>query len=122
MIIFVYNADSGVVNVALDIAHKLISPSTYNCRLCQMTNGVLKEKQVWKDFRAGATEELLFLHRDEYEKQFEKRFTYPVILKKVGDDLAVLVTHQEMKKMSDVIELIDRLKELLDFSIHDASV
>ena len=112
MIIFVYNADSGIVNVALDIAHKLLSPSTYNCRLCQMTYGALKEKQVWKEFRAGATEELLFLHRDEYERQFERRFKYPVILKKAGDDFAVIVSHQEMEKMSDVTELIDRMKEV----------
>jgi len=111
MIIFVYNADSGIVNVALDVAHKLLSPSTYNCRLCQMTYGALREKTVWKDFRMRSAEELLFLHRDEYEKQFEKKFKYPVILKKEGAELSVIVTHQEMEKMGDIAELTDRMEE-----------
>ena len=67
IIIFVYNADSGKLNAALDVANKLLSPSTYNCQLCQMTYGVVSEKEAWKEFRETATEELLFLHRDEYE-------------------------------------------------------
>ncbi len=116
MIIFVYNADSGALNAAFDIAHKLLSPTTYNCLLCQMTHGALKEKQVWKEFRESTSEEFSFLHRDEYERQFEKRLQYPVILKKAGDDQAVLISHREMKKMSDVTELIDRLKEVLNSS------
>ena len=32
-LIFVYNANSGKLSAALDIAHKIISPSTYQCRL-----------------------------------------------------------------------------------------
>ena len=32
-LIFVYNAKSGMVNELLDFAHKIVSPSTYNCNL-----------------------------------------------------------------------------------------
>ncbi|NJM95354.1 MAG: GTPase, partial [Acaryochloridaceae cyanobacterium CSU_5_19] len=37
-LIFVYNANSGGINTALDIAHKLLSPSTYRCNLCRLTH------------------------------------------------------------------------------------
>ena len=30
-IIFVYNADSGLVNGLIDWAHKIVSPETYSC-------------------------------------------------------------------------------------------
>ncbi|GMQ82002.1 MAG: hypothetical protein BMS9Abin05_1440 [Rhodothermia bacterium] len=110
MIIFVYNADSGIVNVSMDVAHKLLSPSTYSCRLCQMTYGVLAERRVWKHFRQSTGEDFLFLHRDEFEARFVNRFEYPVILKKSGDKLSVVISQLEMEKMSDVTELIDRLE------------
>ena len=120
MIIFVYNADSGMLNAVFDFAHKILSPSTYNCRLCQLTYGTFSEKQVWKEFRDNTAEELLFLHRDEYERQFEKRIEYPVILKNAGNDLEVLLPHHEIEKMSDVADLIDRMKEELNVRSADS--
>ena len=109
MIFFVYNADSGKLNAAFDTAHKLLSPSTYDCQLCQMTYGLLSEKQAWKEFREQAADELIFLHRDEYEKQFEKKVQYPVVLKQVEDDLEVILPREELEKMTDVSQLITRL-------------
>ncbi len=39
-LLFVYNADSGLVAGLFDSAHKLLSPSTYQCQLCTLTHGV----------------------------------------------------------------------------------
>ena len=36
-LIFIYNAKSGIVNEFLDFAHKIASPSTYNCNLCAIS-------------------------------------------------------------------------------------
>jgi len=36
-LIFVYNANGGLVNSWLDTAHKIVSPSTYSCSLCAIT-------------------------------------------------------------------------------------
>lgn len=36
-LVFVYAADSGVLNIAKDVIHKLVSSSTYPCHLCAIT-------------------------------------------------------------------------------------
>ena len=41
-LILVYNADSGFFNALADSAHKLLSPSTYDCRLCALTYGAIQ--------------------------------------------------------------------------------
>ena len=39
-LIFVYNADSGLVNTLMNIGYKAISPQTYESKLCDLTFGV----------------------------------------------------------------------------------
>ncbi len=113
MIIFVYNADSGKLNAAFDIAHKLISPSTYNCQLCEMTYGVLNERDSWKTFRESVSDELVFLHRDEFEKQYDQKFDYPVVLRKEGEVLKVLLSNKAINEMGNTDRLIERLQDEL---------
>ncbi|WP_241234677.1 hypothetical protein [Nonlabens ponticola] len=50
-LIFVYNANSGRINSWLDSAHKIISPSTYQCKLCELTHGAFTEHDEWSRFR-----------------------------------------------------------------------
>jgi len=52
-LIFVYNANSGAINALLDSAHKIISPQTYDCKLCELTYGVFKEDEEWLRFLEG---------------------------------------------------------------------
>ncbi len=52
-LIFVYNADSGLLNAVKDAIHKAISPSTYPCRLCGLTFGAVRMKSAWKEFIDG---------------------------------------------------------------------
>lgn len=51
-LVFVYNADSGLFNTVTDIAHKIISPSTYSCQLCTLTHSYFSVKKDWTDFLA----------------------------------------------------------------------
>ena len=64
-LIFVYNANSGLLNTLRDIGHKTISPQTYQCNLCDLTHGLLKERKQWREFKETATVEMEFLHKDE---------------------------------------------------------
>ncbi|UOQ71111.1 hypothetical protein [Hymenobacter cellulosilyticus] len=64
-LVFVYNADTGLVNSVLDLAHKLISPTTYPCSLCAITHGT-RMRPEWKEFIAGLSLQSEFLHRDEF--------------------------------------------------------
>jgi hypothetical protein len=65
-LIFVYNADSGYWNMWLDIAHKVFSPDTYPCSLCDLTYGVMKIEPEWDTFVQNAPVPFEFLHKDEY--------------------------------------------------------
>ena len=50
-LIFIYNADSGLRNMIVDSAHKILSPDTYTCSLCDIAFGAFTENSVWKKFR-----------------------------------------------------------------------
>ena len=114
MLVFVYNADSGVVNTLLDSAHKILSPSTYECQLCELTYGVFKENEAWKMFRESLSEDVQFLHRDEFEKQFQESFEYPVLLRKNDGSFEVLLSAEGFKKAGDTQSLIDRCKQVIN--------
>ncbi|PJJ60608.1 hypothetical protein [Hymenobacter chitinivorans] len=71
-LLFVYNADTGLVNGLLDLAHKLVSPATYPCSLCAITHGT-RMRPEWKEFVASLPLESAFLHRDEFLVQYPER-------------------------------------------------
>jgi len=83
-LVFVYNANSGKLNGYLDIAHKIISPKTYPCSLCDITHGVFKEHEKWKNFRQRVKTPMEFLHLDEFKQQyaskFSAKFKFPIVL------------------------------------------
>lgn len=111
-IIFVYNANSGLMNTVLDIGHKIVSPETYSCNLCDITYGILKEKEEWKTFRESSNHELEFLHKDEFEKKYQQVRDYPIILtSNKNNQLDELINKDELNKIQNAEELIDKLQE-----------
>lgn len=116
-LVFIYNANSGLRNSVMDIAHKLLSPNTYECSLCDLTHGVFKEHQLWKSFREGSTTEMEFLHKDEFEKlygsKFGHKFTFPVILSAENQELQLMVSTQELNGLVALEELIALLQNRL---------
>lgn len=69
-LLFVYNADSGLYNTLADIGHKLISPGTYQCQLCSLTHGYLRERDAWRDFLEGLPATCEFLRRDQFRERW----------------------------------------------------
>ena len=68
-VVFVYNADSGLLNFVLDAAHKLFAPSTYPCNLCALTytpTGLPR----WRRFVKTLPWPVEFLHKDELVAQY----------------------------------------------------
>jgi len=108
--IFVYNADSGKINAMLDIAHKWVSPSTYQCSLCSLTHDTLHEKSEWADFKESSSDTLEFYHKDEFEKKFKVTYDYPVILD-ASHEMQILFTHLELRQFKTVKELISAIKK-----------
>jgi len=109
-LIFVYNANSGKLTAAFHVAHKIISPSTYACNLCTLTYGTFTERDVWKKFREESDTELVFYHKDEFENEFKKQFTYPIVLKDENGELSEYISTDKINAINDVEELIAQLK------------
>ena len=110
-LVFVYNADSGLINTLIDIGHKAISPQTYECNLCDLTFGLFKEHKKWKQFREESNTEMEFLHRDEFEQKYARKFEYPVILKE-DNDLSVMISQAELNEIKTLDELISKVEGL----------
>lgn len=114
-LIFIYNADSGFRNMIIDGAHKILSPSTYECKLCEITFGAFAEKNIWKKFREKSAIQMEFLHKDEFKKQYASKFghkyTFPIVLEATKNGLEIYIKTDELKAMENaekLIELIDK--------------
>lgn len=114
---FVYNANSGLNNALLDSAHKLLSPKTYDCKLCQLTYGLWTENKKWKAFREQSPVEMIFLHKDEYTKTFKSKFEslydLPVILYQDNYDLSLIMSKDELNEIEEVDTLISKIESRL---------
>ncbi len=113
-LIFIYNADSGWRNMILDSAHKIFSPDTYDCSLCDITYGAFTENTVWKNFRKETDVQMEFLHKDEfsqsYASKFGNKFTYPIVLTTSNNALEVFIKTEELNGLTRAEELIDLIK------------
>ena len=111
-LIFVYNADSGLANALLDSGHKLLSPGTYACNLCALTHGIIGEKKAWRQFRESMSVPMVFLHRNEFEKRFGQKMTYPVVLRQAGDGITPIITTEALQGVLSLDELMKMIRRL----------
>lgn len=117
-LIFVYNANSGTVNGYKDVLHKIFSPKTYECSLCEITYGVFSEKKSWKKFRETSNIEMKFLHKNEFLKEYRSKwlpkYDFPIILSEEKEQLEIFMASEEIggfKKVDDLIEAIQQKTE-----------
>ncbi len=114
-LIFVYNADSGLRNVIIDGAHKIFSPNTYACNLCDITFGAFAENKTWKKFRQKTSLVMQFLHKNEFKSQyaskFGHKFNYPIVLIAVNENLDILVNTEELNKLKSAEDLIELIQQ-----------
>lgn len=116
-LIFVYNANAGIVNTWLDIAHKIVSPATYECDLCNLTHGRFSEKRIWKKFRDTSLINMEFYHKDEFLKKYKSKwlpkYTYPLILISDAQGLQPLLTATDFQEIDSVEMLIERIEKIV---------
>ena len=106
-LIFVYNANSGKLNAFFDTLHKKLSPSTYQCNLCQLTYGAFTEMPEWKNFRENFSGEMEFLHIDDFEAKYPKAESYPVVYKlNDNEQLEILLNTKQVDAFKDLKSLI----------------
>ncbi len=114
-LIFVYNAKSDILNKYLDAVHKIVSPTTYSCDLCNLTHGSFSEKQIWKDFREKTSSELVFMYKDEFLGAYSdlniENLTFPLVFKKENSVIEILFDSKVVTSLSSVKDLIDLVKQ-----------
>ncbi len=114
-LIFVYNANSGTRNAILDSMHKVFSPTTYACSLCDITYGLVSENKVWKKFREQSGRIMEFLHKDEfsqlYASKFGHKFEFPIVLLEGEKGLEVLISTSELNELKDAEDLITKVRQ-----------
>lgn len=109
-IIFVYNANSGLFNTLTDIGHKIFSPNTYSCHLCELTHSYFSMRDEWSEFLKGLDYELVFLHKDELKNQYGiDDLPLPIILIEIDQQLDILADHSSINDCAD----INSIKELI---------
>jgi len=114
-LLFVYNANTGLGNMLLDSAHKIISPATYACNLCDITYGAFTEKKKWKKYRQESKLEMDFLHKDEFKKgyasKFGHKFNFPIVLGITTQGVEILVNTAELNDLASAEDLIRLINE-----------
>lgn len=116
-LLFVYNANSDLFSTVTDFAHKILSPSTYDCHLCALTYGSLTMKQEWKTFVDGLPLQTVFFHKDEFKKKFKTESDYPSIFITEKETNKLLITKQEIVSCKSLEEVKNLVTEKL--KVHD---
>lgn len=105
-LVFVYNADSGLFNLVTDIAHKVLSPNTYQCHLCQLAYGYFEIRETWAEFLRSAPFESEFLHRDEFKSRFpEMDIALPAVCVLEAEKLELCLDAASINACKDLPEL-----------------
>lgn len=112
-LIFVYNANSDLFSTVTDFAHKILSPSTYDCHLCELTYGNLMIKKEWKSFIETLPVETIFLHKDEFEKQQAIKTDFPAAYIATNGTINEIISKQEIKSCKSLEELKKLVTEKL---------
>ncbi len=109
-LIFVYNADAGVLNALRDTIHKTLSPKTYECNLCVITYSTIRMHSAWSDFVKGLTPEPVFTYRSELQGEFPEA-DLPVVFRQGRDGLSVFIEAHDLNKINSVDELVALVRQ-----------
>lgn len=109
-LIFVYQGESGLFNTLSHVAHKIFSPQTYPCNLCNLINSPLGMRSEWKQFLSSLNMPFEFLHEDEYTNLYKTIVkSVPVVLTKLEESIDVLVSTEVINQC----KTIDELKQVI---------
>ena len=109
-LIFIYNAKKGKLNALLDSGHKLMSPKTYSCNLCQLTHGAIGPKREWSEFIDRLKVDVVFLHKDQRIHDLKMEFKLPAIVIEKNGLIFPVLKAEELSAISTLEELLNVLK------------
>lgn len=110
-LLFVYNADSGLFNTLTDIAHKVLSPSTYACALCTLSHGYLSERKEWRAAIEALDADCVFLHRDQLNAwPAISGSDFPAVFREQPAGWQLCLGPAQIAACADVKGLVDQLR------------
>ena len=109
-LIFIYNANGGLVHMALDSLHKTLSPATYPCSLCALTYGALRMDPKWRKWLAALKIPAVFQHKDDTP---HKQVPLPAVLCESGGQIEVLIDATTLDGIASLDALIAQMEERL---------
>lgn len=112
-LLFVYKAKSQAGHRVLDWAHKIVSPKTYRCTLCNLTYGNFRMHQEWKLFLENLEARPEFLYENEWQQSklyFPTELPVVLLLNEPGNKPEVLLNFRELKNLGSLNDLMDQLK------------
>ena len=77
-ILFVYNVDLTPFALLSDFVHRIVSPETYPCRLCDLTYDRFTMKGEWKRFVASLPADCAFELRDRFQRKYPAHAEVPL--------------------------------------------
>lgn len=110
-LLFVFAADSGLLNAAVDSARKLLRLK--GCALCAITHGLMGEKRDWVECKETLGVQVDYVHTDELTPKIEEVVAgqVPSILAEVDGDLILLVKPDTLERCrGSVHDLKGRIK------------
>ncbi|HLP20474.1 MAG TPA: hypothetical protein VK174_09240 [Chitinophagales bacterium] len=109
---FVYNETSNPIEIVLNFAHRIHSPDTYACKLCDVTYGTFFVKKEWDDFLNSLPVPSKFHMKNWFIKRFPayKNAEFPAVYSQdETGNLTLIITPEEFNR----IKTLDELKQLV---------
>ena len=111
-LIFIYNAKSGLTQAALDWAHKIISPKTYECSLCSLTYGNLGKYNKWSQFLKSLNMSKSFIYDDQLsDLGFYENEVLPCIFFGEDNNYSLIINSDELNSCQSLERLIELIRE-----------
>ncbi|MCK9631589.1 MAG: hypothetical protein M0R30_08085 [Methanoregula sp.] len=111
-LLFVYNADSGVLPGMKDYSLKSgTSHAKQFCNLTAITNSPIGMKKDWKRFVRELGIPARFLNRNEFVSEIGAGLiSFPAILVQTGKDLLMLASSEEINRCRSLEDLISLVR------------
>lgn len=113
-LVFIYNANSGILPKMKDYGHKEGEDEPGGCNLYAVTHSPIGMKKEWRRFINELGITVRFLSRNEFSSEFGSGSeTFPIAFIQAGKDLTPFITTDEINRCAHLDDLISFVQQRL---------